>query len=62
MQLLTKTKLVRLSENEFKYLDILHKKYKINSSQFIRDAILEKMKRDVPKIRLENKDDFICPF
>lgn len=33
-----------------KTLRILHKKYKINTSQFIRDAINEKLQRDKENI------------
>jgi len=34
------------SPEQKKTLRILHKKYKINTSQFIRDAINEKLQRD----------------
>ena len=33
---------VRISEKQRYYLSILHEKYKINSSEFIRQAIEEK--------------------
>lgn len=52
---------VKLSEKEAHYLDIIAKKYHYKRSQFIRDAIFEKMQRDVPKLReLYKKAE--CPF
>lgn len=55
---------VRISEKQRYYLSILHEKYKINSSEFIRQAIEEKMKRDVNNIRIKFKEDksIKCPF
>lgn len=55
---------VRISEKQKHYLSILHEKYKINSSEFIRKAIDEKMQRDVKNIRIKFKEkDFIkLPF
>lgn len=50
-----KTKQIRLSESELHYCDVLKKVYKINPSQFIRQAFREKLKRDIPKIRENNK-------
>ena len=43
------------------YFDVLSEKYRVKRSQFIRDAIIEKLKRDVPKIRIANKKSD-CPF
>ena len=55
---------VRISEKQKYYLSVLHEKYKINSSQFIRQAIEEKMQRDVKNIRIKFKEDnsVKCPF
>jgi hypothetical protein len=50
-----KTKQIRLSESELHYCDVLKNVYKINPSQFIRMAFREKLKRDIPKIRENNK-------
>ena len=64
MKQLTKTKLIRLTEQESHYLDVLSKKYKINTSRFIRQSIIEKLQRDMKNIREKHKlkDTFICPF
>lgn len=48
---------VRISEKQKYYLSVLHEKYKINSSEFIRKAIEEKMQRDVKNIRIKFKED-----
>ena len=55
---------VRISEKQKYYLSILHEKYKINSSEFIRQAIEEKMQRDVKNIRIKFKENksVKCPF
>jgi hypothetical protein len=50
-----KTKQIRLSESELHYCEVLKNVYKINPSQFIRMAFREKLKRDIPKIRENNK-------
>lgn len=50
-----KQKVVMLSEEELHYCEVLKNVYKINPSQFIRLAFLEKLKRDIPKIRENNK-------
>ena len=47
---------VRISEKQKYYLSVLHEKYKINSSEFIRKAIEEKMQRDVKNIRIKFKE------
>ena len=44
-----------------RYLIVLSEKYKIKRSDFVRNAILEKLKRDVPKLR-ESKNKVHCPF
>lgn len=55
---------VRISEKQKYYLSVLHDKYKINSSEFIRQAIEEKMQRDIKNIRIKFKEDksIKCPF
>ena len=54
---------VRISEKQKHYLSVLHEKYKINSSDFIRKAIDEKMQRDVQNIRKQFKEEKInLPF
>ena len=55
---------VRISEKQKYYLSILHEKYKINSSEFIRQAIEEKMQRDIKNIRIKFKENksVKCPF
>ena len=55
---------VRISEKQKYYLSVLHEKYKINSSEFIRKAIEEKMQSDVKNIRIKFKEkEFIkLPF
>lgn len=55
---------VRISEKQKYYLSVLHEKYKINSSEFIRQAIEEKMQREVKNIRIKFKENnsFKCPF
>ena len=46
---------IRVSDEMRHYFDVLSEKYHVKRSQFIRDAIIEKLKRDVPKIRIANK-------
>jgi len=50
-----KTKQIRLSDSEYHYCDVLRKVYKINPSHFIRQAFVEKLKKDIPKFRAESK-------
>ena len=52
---------VRLSEEERRWLTAIKSTYRINPADFIRDAIIEKMKKDVPKLR-EKKENVIMPF
>ncbi len=52
---------VRCDEKMKHYFDVLQSKYHIKRGQFIRDAIIEKLKRDVPIIRERNKKSD-CPF
>jgi len=41
--------------------EVLNRVYKINPSSFIRIAIEEKLKRDIPKLR-ESRNKEYCPF
>ena len=52
---------IRVNDEMRHYFDVLSKKYHVKRSQFIRDAIREKLQRDVPKIREQNKKSD-CPF
>lgn len=51
-----------ISEEMSHYFDVLSKKYKINISQFIRQAVVEKLQRDMKEIRLKDKVNDECPF
>lgn len=64
MKQLIITKQVRISKELHHYLDVLQNVYSINSSQFIRQSIIEKLQRDMPIIRERHKekDEFKCPF
>lgn len=56
---------VKFSKEEKKYLDIISKIYGYKMSQFVRDAVKEKMIRDVPKLRERHKEKLSkkdCPF
>ena len=55
---------VRILKKQKYYLSVLHEKYKINSSEFIRKAIEEKMQRDIKTIRIKFKEEnsIKCPF
>ena len=46
-----KQKVVMLSDSELHYCEVLKKVYKINTSQFIRQAFIEKLEKDMPTIR-----------
>lgn len=66
---LTEKQEFRISPQQKKTLRILHKKYKINTSQFIRDAINEKLQRDKGSIISQFKEmkEYLrnyekCPF
>jgi len=52
---------IKISKEQSKYLDIISEKYNYKRCQFIRDAIREKMERDVPKMRKEKNKEY-CPF
>ena len=51
---LTEIQQFKITPEQKRTLKILHKKYKINTSQFIRDAINEKLQR--------NKSNIISQF
>jgi hypothetical protein len=51
---------VKLTKEQRSSLEIL-KYHDVNVSQFIRDAIREKIKREWPKIK-ESKNKNKCPF
>ena len=55
---------IMISEKQKYYLSVLHEKYKINSSEFIRKAIEEKMQKDIKNIRIKfmEGNSFKCPF
>ena len=52
---------IRVDAEMKHYFDVLQAKYHVKRSQFIREAIIEKLKRDVPVIRLKHKKSE-CPF
>lgn len=56
MDKLTKKQEIRVSEKQKETLTLLHKKYGVNSSQFIRDAINEKLTRDKETLFKNYKD------
>lgn len=52
---------VMISDDMANWLSILETKYYKKKSHFVRQAIIEKLNRDMPKLRLEsNKSDI--PF
>jgi len=59
MKLLTKTKVIRISDSQQKTLQKM-KSYNVDVGKFIRDAISEKIKREyrdlIPKVKNT------CPF
>jgi len=61
MQQLTERLTVMVTNEIINYPGVISTKYKVKRSEFIRKAILEKLKRDVPKLRVIKKADF-CPF
>ena len=65
----TERQTIKISKIQKQTLQNLHKKYKINTSQFIRDAIKEKIERDSCGILKNHKDILAliekleeCPF
>lgn len=63
MKHLTKREQIMISEEMNNWLIVLEEKYKIKRSEFIRKAIFNELKREVPKLRLskQNQKDY-CPF
>jgi len=59
MKKFTINKTIKISEIQNETLNILKAKYKINTQDFIRQAISEKIKRD--KIKIKEKKIY-CPF
>ncbi len=57
-----KQKVIMLSDEEMHYCEVLKKVYKINPSKFIRDAFVEKLKNEIPKIRTEFNSNKDLPF
>ena len=59
-----KRKEIRLTDEEHYFCGVLQKVYKINASNFIREAFIEKLKNDIPEIRKEfaKKYSRNCPF
>lgn len=63
MKELTKNKTIRISTDLYNWLNILESKYHIKSGEFIRMAIVEKMKRDISTLRMKKESDKnYCPF
>ena len=65
MKQYTIIKQFKINEEMSHYFNFLNKKYNINISQFIRQAVIEKMQKDMKGIREKHKlkDDIIdCPF
>ena len=60
MKLLTKTKVIRISESQLKTLQKM-KSYNIDVGKFIRDVIAEKIKRDYQELIIKPKKSD-CPF
>lgn len=59
-KLLTKTKVIRISETQHKTLQKM-KSYKVDVGQFIRDAIAEKIKREYKDLLPKPKKEY-CPY
>jgi hypothetical protein len=60
MKLLTKTKVIRISENQLKTLQKM-KSYNVDVGHFIRDAIAEKIQREYKQLIPKQKKEY-CPF
>ena len=60
MKLLTKTKVIRISESQLKTLQKM-KSYNIDVGKFIRDAIAEKIQREYKQLIPKQKKEY-CPF
>jgi len=59
MKLLTKTKVIRISESQHKTL-VKMKSYNVDVGKFCRDAIAEKIKREHKDLIPKEKSN--CPF
>lgn len=53
---------VRISDDIQHYLDVIEKKYHFKRCDFVRLAIIEKMQKEVPKLRKEYLKKNDCPF
>jgi len=61
MQQLTEILTIKITPEIINYLEVISAKYKVKRSDFVRKAIIDKLKRDVPKMRTLNKNK-PCPF
>lgn len=59
-KLLTKTKVIRISETQHKTLQKM-KSYNVDVGQFIRNAIKEKIQREYKDLLPKPKKEY-CPF
>ena len=63
MPLNTKPKLIRFSEDEHHYMNVLKNVYNINPSAYIRKAFVTQLKKDILEIRKEfNEKKNRLPF
>jgi len=54
---------IRISKEMFNQLSILEQKYHKKKCNFVKNAIIEKLKKDIPKLRLQKKAEKIkLPF
>lgn len=60
MKLLTKTKVIRISESQLKTLQKM-KSYNVDVGEFIRQAIKEKIQREYSDLIPKPKKEY-CPF
>ncbi len=60
MKILTKTKVIRISESQLKTLQKM-KSYNIDVAEFIRKAIKEKIQREYSDLIPKPKKEY-CPF
>ncbi len=58
-KLLTKTKVIRISESQLKTLQKM-KSYNVDVGKFIRDAISEKIRREYDDLKPKVENN--CPF
>ena len=61
MQQYTEILQIKVTPELIRYLTILNEKYGVKRCDFVRIAIVEKLKRDVPKLRIKAKKQ-PCPF